>query len=89
MEDKIRIDWVKLSEDAFNQTAFNFSKAIDIIDGTFGKGYSKSHPELIGSFLQACSTELNGTTIGMCILDLQEALKEIAENISEINLNNE
>jgi len=85
MADKIGAGWAKLSEDAFDLTAYNMSKAIDFIDGKFGKGYSKEHPELIGAFLQACSIELNGTTIGACIQDLEQALSEIAENVGNVS----
>jgi hypothetical protein len=81
MAQGIDANWVKLAEDAFDQTAINFSKAVNVIDEKFGNGYANSHPELLGAFLQAVSTEYNGTTIGACVQDLEKGLNNIAERI--------
>ncbi|MDR1156105.1 MAG: hypothetical protein LBL04_15465 [Bacteroidales bacterium] len=81
MADKIGAGWVKLAEDAFSQTETNFHQAIEVIDKKFGKDYAKAHPELIGAFLQASAIELNGTTIGACIQDLQDGFDDLADRI--------
>jgi hypothetical protein len=36
-----------------------FDAAVEKIDATFGKGFAKSNPMLIGALVQACSANLN------------------------------
>lgn len=85
MPETITASWSKLSEDAFEQSKFNFSKSIDIIDEKFGKGYAKSNPILISAFMQSSAIEFNGTTIGACIQQLKEDLDSISSSINNIS----
>ena len=32
-------------------------RGIEYIDGIFGDGYAKKHPELLGDFLKACGSD--------------------------------
>lgn len=82
MVDTILKSWKELSDDAFGQTAINFHKAVEVIDKKLGENYAKTHPELIGAFLQATSIEYNGTTIGSCIQYLEQCLKEASQVIA-------
>jgi hypothetical protein len=86
MPDRITAGWEKLSEDAFNQAAINFAKAIETIDTKLGQDYAKNHPELICAFLNASAIEYNGTTIGACIQQLKEDLEYIGDALSNLNL---
>lgn len=38
-------------------TAFYLEKAVTLIDKQFGDGYAEKNPQLVGAFLQACSTD--------------------------------
>ena len=33
------------------------SEAVKSIDQTFGEGYAKEHPELVGAFIQTCAID--------------------------------
>lgn len=85
MPETITASWSKLSDDAFEQSKSNFSKAIDIIDEKFGKGYAKANPTLISAFMQSSAIEYNGTTIGACIQQLKEDLESISSSIDYIS----
>jgi hypothetical protein len=47
-----------------------------------GKGYAKEHPELICAFMNAASTEGQGSIIGKCILELRDSLDEFNSAIT-------
>jgi hypothetical protein len=39
---------------AANTVDFYFHSAITSLDGTFGEGYAKKHPELVAVFINGC-----------------------------------
>jgi len=50
----------------------NFEAAIQIIDGKFGKGYAKKHPELISGFMQAAALDILTTELGEQLSKLRD-----------------
>lgn len=86
--DKITASWSKISEDGVSAAINYFNSAIETIDKEFGEGYSKQHPELVSSFMNAAATEAQGTYIAKTIQELAEELsksnKEIANRIFDI-----
>jgi hypothetical protein len=53
--------------------------AIKWIDKSFGEGYSKQHPELVGAFIQACSTDFLAGILATEVQTLSDRLQGIAE----------
>jgi hypothetical protein len=53
--------------------------AIKWIDKSFGEGYSKQHPELVGAFIQACSTDFLAGILAKEVHMLSDRLQAIAE----------
>lgn len=43
--------------------------AIEGIDGRFGKGFAKAHPELVGAYLQTCALDFGAAVIARAIED--------------------
>ena len=56
-------------------------ESIQIIDSTFGFGYSKEHPETLASFLQAYSTNFQTSKISSL---LEEKLQNITGRLDII-----
>jgi hypothetical protein len=44
--------------------ALYLERAVNMIDGVFGKGYAKEHPELVAAFLQACQGDYMTSVFG-------------------------
>jgi hypothetical protein len=60
-----------------------FTKAITRIDGEFGEGYAKNHPELLGAYIQASASDLNSATLAQ---QVRLGLREIAQSIEASSL---
>jgi hypothetical protein len=58
-----------------NHTNWFFHGAIDDIDGEFGKGYAKQHPELIAGYMQAAATVHAGEWINDRLSEIGVHLK--------------
>jgi len=54
-------------------------KAVDEIDGKFGDGFSKEHPELVGAFMHTAALDFAATIITSAIQDLAEELPRARE----------
>lgn len=63
MNNEITANAHKLMQDGADSAHYYMHRAIESIDGQFGKGYAKDHPELIGAFMQAAATDYQGTII--------------------------
>ncbi|MCH7959615.1 MAG: hypothetical protein IID08_05770 [Candidatus Hydrogenedentes bacterium] len=50
-----------------------FGVAIRRIDDRFGDGYSESHPELVGAFMQTAAYDLAAAVVTSAIQELAEA----------------
>lgn len=74
--DKITADWKKLMEDASDSTAYQMKQAINTIDDIFGKGYSKSHPELVAAYINAATKEYSSNCIAKALYDVCEYLSK-------------
>ena len=52
-----------------------FRAAIKTIDGKFGAGFAKKHPELIGAFMQAASRDFQTTVTTQALQEIAGALE--------------
>ncbi len=64
---------------------FYLGEAIESIDKCFGEGYAKKHPELVGSFIQACTVDFDAAIIGSHIEHISNALSDINSTIEQMN----
>ncbi|HCC53418.1 MAG TPA: hypothetical protein DEQ20_00600 [Desulfobulbaceae bacterium] len=64
-----------LMDQAPDTVAWYLKGAVVKIDATFGKGYAKDHPDLVGPFIQACAQDYHTAFIGQI---LQEGFTAIA-----------
>jgi hypothetical protein len=44
------------------------TKAVEVIDGTFEKGYAAAHPQLIAAFMQVAAADFATATIAKAIM---------------------
>jgi hypothetical protein len=51
-------------------------KAVKSIDGQFGTGFSRKHPELVAAFLRASAMEFQTSVIARSLETVAEALKD-------------
>ena len=51
-------------------------EAVEVIDRTFGNGYAAQHPELVGAFIQAASSDNTARKIGDAIGRLRGVFKK-------------
>jgi hypothetical protein len=56
---------------------FIMRSAVGEIDSTFGDGYAKAHPELVGSYLQAGASMLSAKKIGDSLGEIAGATNEV------------
>lgn len=61
----------------------NMWKIVDGIDETFGKGYAKDHPELVGEMVRAAAIDYCGTVIHYDLDELKEQLVLLLPDKSE------
>jgi pyridoxine 5'-phosphate synthase PdxJ len=54
------------------------NRAIDIIDGRFGDGYSATHSELVAAFMQTSALNLGAAIIARAIEGLSQTFSEMA-----------
>jgi hypothetical protein len=73
------IDAHTLMEQAPSTVLQYMDAAIKWIDKSFGEGYSKQHPELVGAFIQACSTDFLAGILAKEVQTLSDRLQGIAE----------
>jgi hypothetical protein len=55
------------------------TQAIHDIDELLGKGYAKSHPELIAAYMQTSALDLGGSVIARAIQQLTDAFEGFAQ----------
>lgn len=53
-----------------------FNQAIRIIDETFGEGYAKAHPELIGDFMKTMAADFHTAVLNQELGDLTAAIRD-------------
>jgi hypothetical protein len=46
------------------------SAAIKEIDSNFGEGYAKTHPELIGAYIQTCAIDFAAASVTSALQEL-------------------
>ena len=61
----------------------NMWKIVDGIDETFGKGYAKDHPGLVGDMLKAASIDYFGTVIHYNLEDIKELISNFIPDKEE------
>ncbi|MCG7973021.1 MAG: hypothetical protein JBO36_20440 [Candidatus Thiodiazotropha taylori] len=55
---------------------------VEMIDGKLGKGYSKAHPELLASLVNACVQDFHSGMVNNCVDDIAICLNAF-ENLLE------
>ncbi|MDB9486392.1 hypothetical protein PN492_07500 [Dolichospermum circinale CS-537/01] len=64
-----------------------FNEAVSHIDGCFGDGYAKKHPELIAAFMQVAASDMNYASLAKaqseCVEYLAEKLESSIESLAE------
>ena len=68
-----------LSEQGEYSAIENMRRAIKDIDETFGKGYAKEHPDLLGSIVMASSIDYAGTLVSDRLSELVLAISTLNE----------
>lgn len=62
-------------------------RAIKSIDKHFGEGYAAEHPELVGSFVQACTVDFDTAIRHIDAEELTSAISSIGSSIDDAVLN--
>jgi hypothetical protein len=80
-------------DQAVSTASHYFLDAVKAIDSKFGDGYAKSHPELIGAFMNAAAADYatwsNGTNTAHLVDAINEAsqsIQYVAETVSNLDL---
>jgi len=81
MSKEITADFTALMRQAPATAETYLYEAVNCIDGKFGTGYSKQHPDLVGSFINCCAVDLLASTIGKKMEDISEVIDNIAKNM--------
>lgn len=53
-----------------------FNRAVRIVDGRFGEGYSSLHPELVGQLVGAMVRDLQAATFGKSVGELSDVIRD-------------
>lgn len=77
------MDLENLSKQGLMSAADNMRRAVEDIDGTFGKGYAKAHPELVGALVMAAAIDYSGTALHNAMNGITDALCAVSGDISE------
>lgn len=93
--DRIEAGWENLRKDAIDSASTYLDKAIECIDGRFGKGYAKEHPELIVGYMKTAEMDYQASLLGKCIQqtfsegfsDLRSSLHFIGTQFEKIQEN--
>jgi hypothetical protein len=76
------VNRAKLLMDQASMTAGTYlSEGVGCIDGMFGEGYAKEHPELVGAFMQAAAMDFAACMKADSDEALVGALHRVAENV--------
>ena len=65
------------------------NKALEVIDGAFGEGYAREHPELVDAFMQTAAANFAATFQADFLGKIAEKLEGISESIGDISDSNE
>ncbi len=76
------MDLENLSKQGLMSAADNMRRAVEDIDGTFGKGYAKAHPELVGALVMAAAIDYSGTVLYNVKEETNNTLSSVSEEIS-------
>jgi hypothetical protein len=71
--DKIMASAAALIREAPMTTNEYLSEAIKEIDNTFGEGYAKANPELVGAYISTCAIDVAAASITSALQDIAEA----------------
>jgi hypothetical protein len=55
------------------------TEAIQIIDDKFGEGYAKSHPAIVGAFIQTCAADYAACFTADHLEEIANALNSLAD----------
>jgi hypothetical protein len=80
MADKITAEFHQLTEDAGRCASGWLSDAERCIDGQFGEGFAKEHPQLVGDFLKAAATAHGLVVVAQ---QLREACDDLGHRLWE------
>jgi hypothetical protein len=69
IDDRITASSETLMHQASMTAATYMHRGIEVIDGTFGRGYAKQHPELLGQFIMAAAIDCGTAIIAKKIQD--------------------
>lgn len=68
------MDLENLSKQGEYSSIDNMRRAVKDIDETFGNGYSREHPELVGQIVLASAVDYCGTVIHLDLEELKEMI---------------
>ncbi len=77
----VEADTETLMRQAGYTAAEYMDAGIKQIDGTFGKGYAKKHPELLGAFMLTASQDYQAAMIVVASQNIEASLDSIASEI--------
>ena len=92
--DKITANATKIMDDGASAAINHLHKAVEVIDKTFGSGYAKEHPDLIGDFTKTAAIDSGAPYIAKAIQEhalqlsdsgnqLLNVLKDIKSSIDD------
>lgn len=71
------MDLENLSKQGEYSSIDNMRRAIKDIDDTFGPGYAKEHPELVGQIVMASAIDYCGTVLHLDLEELSEVISAL------------
>lgn len=71
------MDLENLSKQGEYSSIDNMRRAIKDIDDTFGPGYAKEHPELVGKIVMASAIDYCGTVLHIDLKELTEVISNL------------
>lgn len=87
MNEMIAASFENLIVDDIGTANWYFDAAVKTIDGNFGEGFAKKHPELIGSYLNAASMRGQVSAFSKvfehCVLRVANSISDIANSMGD------
>jgi hypothetical protein len=78
--DEITADFETLLRQAWKTADMYMTHAVDCIDGRFGEGFAKAHPELVGAFMRTAASDLSGAIVAQ---QLRKGFEDHADIINQ------
>jgi len=81
MNHRITADFTTLMDQAPTTINCYMMDAHENIDNEFGEGYAEKHPELVGTYIQACSMDFVGAVLAKTLGDSMEFLSSTVSSL--------